>query len=1027
MARLSLSRVPATALALGLLISCGVPDLKYEDTVGGAGSGATGGYASASGGAGGSSNGGTGALPDHCGNDETDEDETDQDCGGSCAPCPIGSDCQRDRDCESHECVEQVCTSPECVNEQLDSGETGTDCGGVCPKGCPPGDPCEIDADCANLVCTDDVCAEPTCGDHVQNGDETGTDCGGPDPSCPRCEVGEPCLADSDCVSDSCEDEYCALVCPENLADCDGDLDNECETNLLTDDEHCGTCENECSLPHATAECSGGSCIIATDDDDQPLCTAPWLDCNGEPEDGCEVNSEEDPDNCSACGVRCTDSNGTPSCENGECGSECDTGFADCEGDYRCETNLQTSVNSCGSCDKECSDEEGSPWCRDGECGFTICDEGLGDCDGDGECETDVTSSAANCGRCGSPCNPTDGTGACVEGVCEIESCRDGFGDCDEVYATGCEQSLTTPVHCGACNEPCALPGATASCQSGTCEFTGCVGSAGNCDGDEGNGCETDLTSTAAHCGTCDAACTGDHAITACADSTCEIDHCSSGYRDCNGFYNDGCEAELATDKTNCGSCGTKCLTTNATESECVAGTCNPACESPFDVCDAPPENGCTINTDTNADNCGSCGSSCAAQNAESCEGGECTGCVAGFGDCTASPGCETNLNTSASFCGGCDTACTDPHGTPACGAGACTSSCANGYGDCGGDYRCETNLNTSASHCGSCPNACTDDHGTVSCEDGDCASDCNTGWLDCSGDYKCETAFSTSNCGACGTTCSDANGTVRCTSGGACDSDCDTGWLDCSGNYRCETAYSTSNCGACGTTCSDPNGTVSCTAAGSCASSCSAGYLDCSGDYKCESPYSASHCGTCSNSCGSQNTSTASTCTAQGTCNISCLSTHDNCDGVDSNGCETDLTTSASHCGACNVPCSGTDRLCREAKCCPRIGGAHALFSGLSVTIAPGSCFRISPPGCNNDLNIQNSANDFAGRIVWDNGAPEITRTFPGAGGVMHLSASELQSAFTVFVTSGGSSTPRTMSEWINGAASGSCLDLND
>ena len=49
------------------------------------------------------------------------------------------------------------------------------------------------------------------------------------------------------------------------------------------------------------------------------------------------------------------------------------------------------------------------------------------------------------------------------------------------------------------------------------------------------------------------------HATTTCNDGVCEIVECEDGFEDCNGAVADGCEAELAADPDNCGSCGTTC------------------------------------------------------------------------------------------------------------------------------------------------------------------------------------------------------------------------------------------------------------------------------------------------------------------------------------------------------------------------------------------------------------------------------------------------------------------------------------
>ena len=60
------------------------------------------------------------------------------------------------------------------------------------------------------------------------------------------------------------------------------------------------------------------------------------------------------------------------------------------------------------------------------------------------------------------------------------------------------------------CSDPscnaCALSHATPLCGGGTCRVNTCDPGYADCDGDPGNGCETDL-SLASHCGTCNSVC----------------------------------------------------------------------------------------------------------------------------------------------------------------------------------------------------------------------------------------------------------------------------------------------------------------------------------------------------------------------------------------------------------------------------------------------------------------------------------------------------------------------------------------
>jgi hypothetical protein len=61
------------------------------------------------------------------------------------------------------------------------------------------------------------------------------------------------------------------------------------------------------------------------------------------------------------------------------------------------------------------------------------------------------------------------------------------------------------------------------------------------------------------------------HGGAGCSGGSCYAAKCEPGYADCNHQFDDGCEAELATDIANCGTCG------NACGWDCDASTCNDA------------------------------------------------------------------------------------------------------------------------------------------------------------------------------------------------------------------------------------------------------------------------------------------------------------------------------------------------------------------------------------------------------------------------------------------------------------------
>ena len=164
-------------------------------------------------------------------------DETDVDCGGSCAAnCVSGQDCADGGDCESGLCnVDNLeCVDDSCFDGVLTSGESDVDCGGVCARGCGLGQACSVGGDCASDECLpDNTCTVDPCSDGVQNGDESDVDCGG------SCATG--CVVDQACTTpDDCASGYCSV-----------------STGLCVDD-HC--IDGRVSADESDVDCGGADC-----------------------------------------------------------------------------------------------------------------------------------------------------------------------------------------------------------------------------------------------------------------------------------------------------------------------------------------------------------------------------------------------------------------------------------------------------------------------------------------------------------------------------------------------------------------------------------------------------------------------------------------------------------------------------------------------------------------------------------------------------------------------------------------------
>jgi len=137
-----------------------------------------------------------------CTDQRKDGAETDIDCGGgTCATCANGNHCGVNSDCASNACdaASLLCVASQCTDHRKDGLETDIDCGGGICGACNVGLACQLDRDCASNACdaTSFTCVTSQCFDHQKDGTETDVDCGGG--SCSACNVGQHCLANSDC------------------------------------------------------------------------------------------------------------------------------------------------------------------------------------------------------------------------------------------------------------------------------------------------------------------------------------------------------------------------------------------------------------------------------------------------------------------------------------------------------------------------------------------------------------------------------------------------------------------------------------------------------------------------------------------------------------------------------------------------------------------------------------------------------------------------------------------------------------
>jgi hypothetical protein len=255
-------------------------------------------------------------------------------------------------------------------------------------------------------------------------------------------------------------------LCEAPYADCDKNPANGCETNTTMDVGNCGACGVVCSIPNATPQCNGGVCSCGG-------CTPGFFDCDGNCANGCETNTNTDPNNCGACGNVCVLQNATAACVQGSCAiATCKPGYLDCDGSPAngCEIDGKYDPNDCGSCGHTCTLPPSKPVCENGGCFVPgYCTTFLADCDGipANGCETSVAFDVNNCGMCYFVCTVPNATPACTWGKCTIGMCNPGYLDCNASPSDGCEvDGQTDPGNCGMCGNACA---AGHLCVGGAC------------------------------------------------------------------------------------------------------------------------------------------------------------------------------------------------------------------------------------------------------------------------------------------------------------------------------------------------------------------------------------------------------------------------------------------------------------------------------------------------------------------------------------------------------------------------------
>ncbi len=307
---------------------------------------------------------------------------------------------------------------------------------------------------------------------------------------------------------------------------------------------------------------------------------------------------------------------------------------------------------------------------------------------------------------------------------------------------------------------------------------------------------------------------------------------------------------------------------------------------------------GC-VDTTSDHDNCGSCGTACGAT--QVCNSGVC-GCplnAAQDAGTDAGPAtlwtqcgsqCVDELSSNTN-CGVCYNVCAPKR----CISGQC--GCLSTDVTCGTDGACFDPLTNSA-HCGDlsttdqatiCANACSTNY---DCIQGKCVLSCaNHGLTDCGTGTCIDTTKDVNNCGGCSTVCPNQAAITCINSACVCGASIATRCGDLCVDITSDNRY----CGNCSTACPASYSCQSSTCA------CLSPSIECSGT--CYDPTSDSnHCGDCNTVCGTNFRCVASACVCNPNLNL--------CAGVCVN-----YQTDPANCGGCGAAC-GAGQSCTAGSC---------------------------------------------------------------------------------------------------------------
>ena len=593
----------------------------------------------------------------------------------------------------------------------------------------------------------------------------------------------------------SCENNE--MVCEDGYVDCDNIVGNGCEINLLLeDDEHCGSCSNNCKK---------NSKVCIKSKEGQLVCDVDR--CAGTPEtpntclvDGnnvCKNIHSNDAEHCGACNYKCEEHpipNATSdTCISGVCQYTCPNDYVNVGTGNTADTiNCINPINDNKYCGAKSREELGADCTA--KSGF-FCSNGI--------CSESCSGSTTLC------------KGSCIDksathvSSCNASSitCETNYEDVDGIVTNGCEVNLVTDNnHCGTKNNKCtngrtcsngtcSCPNNLTYCKTGNSTYA-CIDKLSSnqycgCDqNSQGNNCT--ISGQICTLGMCATSCAGNTTLCkgTCIDksathvNSCNASSitCETNYEDVDGIVTNGCEVNLLTDNNHCGSENNQCTDGRT----CINGSCS--CSTGLTYCKTGENTKACIDASNSNQYCG-CDESKVGDNCNN------------KGQVCSSNACSTTCSGSTSLCKG---SCIDKSATHVSSCNASSITCETNYEDVDGIVTngCEVNLLTDNNHCGTKNNRCTNgrtcSNGTCSCPDN--LTYCKTG----NSTYACIDASSSNQYCGCSQNSQGNNCTISgqiCSSGG-CATTCSGSTSLCKGSCIDKSATHVSSCNASSITC---------------------------------------------------------------------------------------------------------------------------------------------------------------------------------------------------------------------------------